>query len=297
VKIMVTRNSVIYKDQPVETYSRSIIRVLRELGHEVVDTQKGLDVNYNGIDLLLDLDCGRNSKGELIWQGQEGKLPVKSAVIFIDSHGYPSMHHRLSPHYDHVFFAVWRKRDLFTKHPSAHWCPNFTDLKWFDGRDYMNRNIEEETFDYGFFGSKGGLSRADPMKEIAERNNWKVDIRQVGAQYKHQWPFTSVAMSACKVLFNHSQKSDGPNLRVFESMLMLRPLICDQDPRSGLDKLFKPWAHYIPYQRDYSGLEEAMHWAIDHPVEAKIIADAAYTEVRQKHLVGNRIEQILEVCE
>jgi spore maturation protein CgeB len=87
-------------------------------------------------------------------------------------------------------------------------------------------------------------------------------------------------------------------LRVMESMLMKRPLISDCDPRSGMDLLFEPWVHYIPYQAyTYAGLEEAMAWTIEHPVGAGAIADAAYEEVRDKHLVSNRIIQIMEVVE
>jgi hypothetical protein len=77
---------------------------------------------------------------------------------------------------------------------------------------------------------------------------------------------------------------------------MKRPLITDQDERSGLDKLFKPWVHYIPYDYNYNGLERAMNWTIDNYYnKAMNIANAAYDEVCEKHLVKHRIDQILEV--
>jgi spore maturation protein CgeB len=103
-------------------------------------------------------------------------------------------------------------------------------------------------------------------------------------------------MAACRNLFNHQQKHDGPNLRVMESMLMRRPLICDNDPTSGMDKLFKAGVHYIPYESyTYNGLGEAMKFAMDNPLKAKFIADLAYDRILKSHLVEHRIEQIMEV--
>lgn len=295
MRILAAHNWQHYRAEPVENYARSMIRTLRELGHEVVETVKTAPVAreiYKEVDFLLDIDCGRNNKGELRWHGETQKPDCPSAVYFIDSHGYPSLHKRLAKNYDHVFFAVWDKRDLFAKHPSAHWCPNFTDLKWFNGDDYSSLT----QFDFGFYGSKGGLDRAKPMIYVANNNNWTSDVRQISRQGKHQWPETATAMRACRFLFNKAQKHDGPNLRVMESMAMKRPLICDQDSRSGMDKLFEPGVHYIPYEYfKYKGLEERMKWCMDNPDAAQLIALHAYDEVRAKHLVKNRIEQILEV--
>lgn len=221
-------------------------------------------------------------------------LAGRALIPTHNSHGYPSLHKRLASNYDHVFFAVYDRRDLFTKHPSAHWCPNFSDLKWFDGKEYPVD--EETTYDFGFYGSKGGLSRADKLVEIANDKGYTVDVRQVNAGGKHRWPQTAEAMSNCHNLFNHQQKHDGPNLRVMESMLMNRPLICDQDPRSGMDKLFEPWVHYIPYDSyTYQHLKDAMHFAVNSPVGAQEITENAYNEVKAKHLVEHRIDQILEV--
>jgi hypothetical protein len=284
--------------QPVETYARSMIRTLREKGHEVVPTvktpPKAREV-YKNVDLLLDIDCGRDEKGELHWHGENEKPDCLSAVYFIDTHGYPSLHRRLAKRYDHVFFCVWDKRDMFAGHPSTHWSPNFTDLNWFNGKDFLRTEWLLE-FDFGFYGSKGGLDRADPLIKIANNNRWRADVRQIAKGGKHRWPETAEAMAKCRFLFNHGQKHDGPNLRVMESMAMQRPLITDQDPRSGMDKLFEPGIHYIPYEAyTYNGLEDKMRWCMENRDKAEIIAKHAYNEVTAKHLVGNRIDQILEV--
>lgn len=124
-----------------------------------------------------------------------------------------------------------------------------------------------------------------------------MDIRQIGVPWKHRWPRTQEAMANCRALFNHGQKHDGPNLRVMESMAMGRPLITDVDPRSGMDKLFEDGIHYIGYDAyTYEGLEKAMNLTVGFPEQSQRIAEAGYTEVQEKHLVGNRIEQILEVA-
>jgi hypothetical protein len=293
---MVAHNGQYAISRVVETYARSMVRDLRDKGHQVIETQKTppkAAAVYNEVDFLLDIDCGRDDDGKLHWHGEAIKPRVKSAVYFIDTHGYPSLHHRLAKNYDHVFFCVWDKRDRFSTHPSAHWCPNFTDLMWFDGTKYTPQSYD---FNFGFFGSKGGLERANPLIEIANNRNWKAVSRQVARGGKHRWPETAMEMSKCQFLFNHGQKHDGPNLRVMESMAMKRPLITDQDPRSGMDKLFEPGIHYIPYEAyTYKHLEQRMQWCMDNPDKAKLIAQHAYDEVTQNHLVGNRIDQILEV--
>jgi hypothetical protein len=299
MKIMLARTWPHYEDRPVETYSRSMARVLREQEHEVIEVPKkpAEDARYDHVDLLLDIDCGRDEKGKLHWHGAIAKPKgCVSAVVLIDSHGNPSLHHRLAKNYDHAFFAVWDKRDLFTAHPSAHWCPNFTDLAWFNGEDYpVPKNF---LYNFGFFGSKGGLDRADPMIKIANDRGWRATARQVNIGTKHRWPRTAECMAECQFLFNKGQKHDGPNLRVMESMLMQRPLISDRDPRSGMDKLFEEGIHYLGY--DYftnEGLEDAMGWVMTNPTAAQCMAEAAYDEVRNHHLVEHRIAQILEVVE
>jgi hypothetical protein len=249
---------------------------------------------YKRVDLLLDIECGRDKEGSLGWHCETEKVPCKSAVYMIDSHGHPTNHKRAARNYDHVFFAVWSKRDLFAKHPSAHWSPNFTDLRWFNGKQYPITGFE---YDFGFFGSKGGLDRAKPLIQIANNHSWSHHVGQICPGGKHQWPGTAEAMAACKYLFNKGQKHDGPNLRVMESMLMNRPLISDFDPTSGMNQLFTEGKHYLGYEYfTYEGLEEKMTWCMENPREAKAIAEAAYREVWNNHLVGNRIEQIMEVC-
>lgn len=298
MRIMVAHNNREWKGQPVQTYARSIVRVLQERGHEVVEADKKPHPHYNGIDFLLDVDDGRDAQGNLFWHG-DGRVPnTHSGVYFVDSHGYPQEHMRIAKYYDHVFFAVWSKRDIFSSLDSAHWCPNFTDKTWFDGAKYQS---VVPSVDFGFFGSRGGLDRADPLKKVAGARGWTADVRQINYSARHRWPYTAEEMAKCRALFNHGQKHDGPNLRVMESLAMARPLITNEDPLDGMSKLFIPYTHYLPYGNfnvhtrtyDMQGLEQAMEEALGPG--AKEVAANGYREVMEKHLVENRVDQILEV--
>lgn len=287
---------------PITTYSNSTHAALLELGHQVEPMGEGhkytgfddmLDGLIRQTDLFIDLDCGRNEKGDLPFHCTEKRAPVPSAVRFIDTHGHPSFHKRAAKNYDHVFFAVWDKRDLFTNHDSVHWCPNASDAKYFY-KDLLPDLHESRPMDIGFFGSKGGLDRADTLKEIATRHTWKADIREIGKN-GNRWPRTAEAMSRCKVLFNRGQKHDGPNQRVIEAMLMDRPLVSDKDPRDGMDKLFEYGEHYLPYGSD-AELANNVEWCLREPSMAGAMAKRAYQEAYDKHQVKHRVAQILEVA-
>jgi len=295
LKIALSGRVTVYEYDRVRTYFTSIWDSLLAHGHDVKYIRNTEPDKLKNIqaDLLLDIDCGRGGDGNLRFIADSiEKIGMPSAVLFTDSHGYPTLHRRLAKKYDHVFYAVWDKRELFDGHPSAHWLPNFTDLKYFDGPKYADVVPE---FDFGMFGSKHGLKRADPMTALCAKHGWTYDVREIGRQFKHRWPRTGMAMGNCKCLFNHGQKHDL-NLRVFESMAIGRCLINDDDDRSGIDNLFIPWVHYVPYTAySYDGLEEAMLWCMNNQTEAAKIASTAYEEVSTKHTVHNRVETILEI--
>ncbi len=285
----------------VLTYSNSTHHALLELGHKVLPMGEGHQYEtfsdlsketLNSSELFIDLDCGRNTKGDLDFHCVEQRAPIPSAVRFIDTHGYPSYHKRMAKNYDHVFFAVWDKRDIFTQHPSVHWCPNASDAKYFY-KDILPELHESRPFDVGFFGSKGGIDRADVLKPIAARHAWTADIREIGKN-GGRWPRTAEAMSRCKVLYNRGQKHDGPNQRVIESMLMQRPLVTDRDERDGMKELFVEGEHYLGYNSE-SELANVIEWCLREPSLAGSMAKHAYDCAMSKHQVKHRVEQILEV--
>jgi hypothetical protein len=298
------------RGEEIMTYSNSTMMALKELGYGVTPLGEGhqfesFDQVPKSIlshhELFIDLDCGRNAEGKFNFSCQEERAPIPSAVRWVDSHGHPSYHKRASVNYDHVFFAVWAKRDLFIKHPSAHWCPNASDARYFsiDAAIHANKEAEittcHKTFDVGFFGSKGGLSRTKALKEIAERHTWKVDIREIGRHNRSRWPATAQAMDACKVMFNCGQKHDGPNQRVIESMLMNIPLVTDRDKRDGMSKLFDEGEHFLGYTSDPE-LADNIEWCLREPSLAHSMALRAYKLAWDKHQVKHRVAQILEVC-
>jgi len=306
MKLIVSYRKDLHNGIEVPCYANSYVREFKALGHDVLTLGENQDVsldqlhtiNLNQWDLVLDIDNGRNPDGNLPFIGhcfvtKGPKWAIPTAVIFTDSHGQASLHHRLAPYYSHVFFAVYSRRDIFAKHKSAHWSPNATDLEWF-GSDRSKAMSTEFEFDFGFFGSKFGLDRAHPMIEICKKHSWTYDVRQLAKTYKPKWPMTGIAMSRCRNLFNKGQKHDI-NLRIFESMANGAPLVCDRDVDSGMDLLFEAEKHYVPYNVDYSDLEEAMKWVVNKPTDAILMAKLAYEEVINKHLIKHRVQQILEV--
>ena len=278
---------------PVESYARCVHEELEKLGHTVDNVYGQEFTNTDYYDLYMELDNGRDAEGDLGFGKHidRSDICIPTAVWFIDSHGRPDLHRALAPAYTHVFFAVWDKRDLFKEHPSAHWCPNATDPRFF-----YPINVGLPQFDFGFFGSKTGLDRADKMIEICKRRGWSYDVRQIGGgPFKHKWPRTCEAMNNCKVLFNHGQKHDAPNLRVLESMAVGRPLISDLEPRSGMSRLFTPDKHYLAYESyTQNGLEEQMEIALTGKFSHNM-ATTAQSLVLGHHLIKNRVEQMLEV--
>lgn len=279
----------------VESYARSVDRALVSLGHETTNVyEREVQWNPKDFDLYMELDNGRDNKGNLGFgrQVERTDMNILKAVWFVDSHGQPDLHKNIAGYYDHVFFAVWDKRELFAGHSSAHWCPNATDTSFF-----YPTVIGEPEFDFGFFGSKTGLERSDPMIEICKKRGWTYDVRQVGGgPGKHKWPKTCEAMNNCRTLFNHGQKHDAPNLRVLESMAVGRPLITDVDPRSGMERLFKRSEHFLAYEAyTYGGLERSMEFAKTHPGWCIAMANCARELVLEKHLIKHRVEQMLEV--
>lgn len=288
----------------MHSYAESMDRVLSEdhdilrvgIGHEVTSIDQLEERLIGTYDLLLDVDCGRAKDGELHFQVTQEKKPtnIKTAVRFIDTHGHPSFHRRLAKHYDHVFFAVYARRDLFANHPSAHWLPNASDDRWFDYTLHLRLWSNPKNM-FGFFGSKGGLDRADDLVALCTSHNFTFDVREVGAINRNRWPTTSEAMANCKFLYNRGQKHDGPNQRVIESMLMCRPLITDRDKTDGMSELFEEGTHYLGYE-SLAELSLQMHWCIENEELARSMAKRAYELAKSKHLIKHRIDQMLEVC-
>ncbi len=299
--ILGCRRDLDKRGDPIPSYSDSTYQALIDLGHSVTllgeghahETFEDLSSSFlNRQSLFIDLDAGRNKEGNLSLHCFEKRAPIPSAFRSVDAHGSPSLHRRAAKNYDHVFFAVYDKRDIFASHPSAHWCANASDAKYFY-KDILPSAHGSRPFDIGFFGSKHGLSRADVLKPIASRHEWTLDVRQLGAS-ANRWPHTAEAMSQCKVLFNKGQKRDGPNQRVLESMLMERPLVTDRDPRDGMSKLFEEGEHYLGYASD-SELADNIGWCLREPSLAGGMAKRAYKLAYEKHQVKHRVNQILEV--
>lgn len=294
MRVAVVFRADFHNGEPVPCYAWSYVDALSAMGHEVWTCGEGHPCSDLGgfptPDLVLEIENGRNAKGELRFLHAERRYRIQSAVVLVDSHGHPDLHAEVAKAYDHVFFAVWNKRDLYAGHKSAHWCPNATDLKWFGAARFSHITPE---VDFGFFGSKKGLDRANDMIAICKANGWTYDVRQV-ARGVTRWPATGEAMARCRVLFNRGQKHDGPNQRVMESMAIGRPLLTDYDVRDGMGELFVHGGHYIGYS-DALELEANMQVLLKNEALYKGVAGRGRGEVESKHLVKHRAAQILEV--
>lgn len=292
------------QSRPMPSYAGSIARELSKK-HELTFVGEGHKGCYSKMeempekeikkhDLFLDIDCGRSRDGKLHFQYHDKKCPIPNAIRLIDTHGYPSLHRRIAKNYSHVFFAVYRRRDLFSNLPSAHWCPNSSDDVWFDYLHWPKQWNNPENY-FGFFGSKGGLERADDLVSLCTSREYPFDVREIGAHNRSRWPGTAKAMANCKILYNRGQKHDGPNQRVIESMLMRRPLISDRDKEDGMSLLFEEGTHFLSYD---SKAELGLHldWALEEYDLASNMAKRAYILVKEKHLVKHRVQQIEEIC-
>lgn len=290
---------------PVQCYAHSYVNEFKALGHKITVIGKNHELEHiyqydpvllNTTDFILEIENGRDEDGKLPFQMDnfETSPSIPKAVLLIDSHGHPDLHQLISKKYDHVFFAVWARRDLFKDHKSAHWCPNATDLKWFG---YENFKHIQKKNDIVFIGSKKGLIRANSLQEICNKNGWLADIREVVKPRRHRWPVTGEAMAAARIGYNRGQKHDGPNQRVLETMAGKLPLLNDLDATDGMSKLFINGKHYIGYDKNNaSDLEEKLFYLLDNPAKAEEIAIAGYEETKNFHLIKNRVKLISEIC-
>lgn len=295
-KIVVNYRKDFQRGEEIETYAKAFAYYLSKT-HEVLATEIRTNIpntdfiNFDSnIEWIIDLDAGRDTQGNFSFSLPDTPHKSKRAVWFIDSHGQSTLHKRLAEHYDAVFFAVWARRDLFANHPNANWLPCCTDVRWFSP---LYVGTPEIKYDWGFFGSKHGLDRADKLKEYCEKLGYTYDIREVARTFTHKWPHTGQAMAACRNLFNRGQKHDSPNQRVMESMLIGAPLLTNIDSTDGMHLLFDDGEHYIGYTDDT--LEDRMKWMMEHRRECAIISKAAQQRVLDRHTMDKRVAAMCEV--
>lgn len=298
MKIALSYRQDLHWGEPVPCYARSYHNAFEAMGHEVYNIYHMENPDTSMFDLYLELDNGRDQTGNLGFARHLRRGKTRTAVLFVDSHGQAEIHKLLAPKYDHVFFSVWDKREIFAGHTSATFCANATDSTYFNVD--LVRDIDVE-FDFGFFGSKTGLDRANEMIEICKVNGWTYDVRQVSGKFKVRWPATAQAMGRCYAGFNRGQKHDL-NLRVFETMACGIPLICDYDPRNGMDQLFADWPDYTEWRErlcyeayTFKGLEKAMLFAKNEKAHCNALALSASNYIAENHTIKNRAKQMLEV--
>lgn len=301
MKIALGYRQDIRADKKVLTYANSFHTAFEDLNCEVIPFGQGhknenINSEVRRCQVILELDCGRDSNGKFNWQVPlHPGLIAKTAIYAIDVHGNPDLHRELAPKYNYCFYAPWIQRDVYTGHPSATWLPNASDAAHFS-RDLPNLKLIAPVFDWGFHGSRMGLGRAAELIEICQRLGYSYDVRECVKGGRHRWPSTPEAMRACRYTLNFGQRADSPNLRVIESMLVGRTLLTDRDDRDGMHKLFVEGKHYLGYNRQTKAdLEDQVKWMMSNPDRCQTIADEAYKEAKRQHQIFNRAQTILEV--
>jgi len=145
-------------------------------------------------------------------------------------------------------------------------------------------------FDISFAGSvASGIhdTRARLLEVLASRFNVHCVANVYGEDY-------CKALCAGALTFNHAAVKDV-NMRVFEAMSMGVPLLTNRDADfNGLFDLFDADKHLIAYDSEADLLDKCDYY-LKHPEAARVIAEAAFAEVRANHTYGHRVREILRI--
>lgn len=110
-----------------------------------------------------------------------------------------------------------------------------------------------------------------------------------GAYYMHD---ASIAYSISRIVLQISNRGTL-GARIFEGMACNRLVAADKI-RNGLDELTKDGKDIVLYQ-DLNGLEDSVHYYLEHEDEMKKIAFQGYQLVTSKHTYRHRANKLLEV--
>lgn len=285
------------------TQSIHYLNVLKKLGHQVFrfaipgakedlkrgfwvepgfaaeTTLEGL-VRLSGFEPDLFLYIEPNG---LIPLGIEN-APFPTAAIICDTHCWLEARVKLSRFFDHVFLYHRNYLPCFQEHPPGHvhWHPYACDL------EYFCPHGEARDLEVGFIGQLHPRTRrAQVISKLAER--YRVNEQRYYLQKE-----ISGVYSRCKIVLNLPLEDDL-NFRTFEAMscgaLLLTPRIAN-----GQEVLFQEGVHYAAFA-DEREMFEKVDYYLSHPKEGETIAAAGLSEVRAKHRLEQRIEEMLAIVQ
>lgn len=277
---------VAYRYSPYTT-ANYMVSVFERLGHSVnVTDGSGGDIAARlKADARIWIEAG-GGPPSFDWLDVLGDQSVPTAAWFIDSHTQGNWHYNAMYDFDYAFFAQKQAINEAAWMRGATWLPVACDPKvHMPPRDI--EPVTEVVFVGHLYGEHPWYERRrDLLDKLARRYDLGV-YENVYHQDMAQ------AHANGKVVFNVSTMGDL-NMRVFEAMCSGRPLVTDAVPGAGLDKLFIPGVHYLPYSTEQE-LYENIDYLLGDPEARQNIANNALMAVTSKHTYEHRAKQMLEV--
>jgi hypothetical protein len=275
-------------------------RVLRRLGHEVVEVNVGSSASDWGVP-------GRNVSGfapevsiqelvslvgsadlylyieplGLIPRGLES-APLPTACIICDTHRNLRDRRVLARLFDKVFLYQKNYVHAFDEHPvgAVHWFPYACDLETF--RDLgLPRD-----FDVGFIGQLFGPG--SERRRLLDRLREKYRVNE---QRNYLQAEISEVYSRSKIVLN-LPVGDDLNFRFFEA-LSCGAMLLTRRMANGQELLFREGEHYASFDGEEELLDKVKYY-LSHEEERQRIASQGAAEVKSKHTLELRVGQLLE---
>jgi hypothetical protein len=209
------------------------------------------------------------------------RAPFTTAAVLCDMHNHLPSRVQLARFFDHVFLYQRNYLAAFTDHPKdyVHWMPFACDLETVRPLD-LARDL-----DVAFVGQLLGPDheRSQTIGKLARR--WKLNPQR----YYPQAEIPSI-YSRAKIVLNLPLKDDL-NFRTFEAM-SCGAMLLTRRIANGQEVLFEEGRHYAAFSSE-AELEEKIRYYLEHDDERARIAEAGLSEVRTKHNLQMRLEQLL----
>jgi glycosyltransferase involved in cell wall biosynthesis/Tfp pilus assembly protein PilF len=205
-------------------------------------------------------------------------------------------HHLKKPIQTLLVYAAQEKFDYIISDHGRHHLhyfkeAGFNNVFWipcFNIYPHEQALSENNVYDVSFVGS---FDRWHPYREAVlqflQTNDVPVQIMQA--------PHEKAAEIYAKSLINLNISLNGDfNLRVFEVLSSGGFLLTDRLSReSGLEMIFKDGEHLVCYDSPQDLLEK-IHYYLNHPSEAKAIAQKGYEEYKRHHTPETKTNELMD---
>lgn len=205
-----------------------------------------------------------------------------TVCILSDTHRDLPPRLKLARFFDHIFLYHRNSLPYFKEHRDGHvhWYPCACDLEVF-------RPLEgERNLDVSFVGNLMiDKRRARLLSRLSERyivNEQRFYLqREIPKVY-----------SQSKIVLN-LPVADDLNFRTFEAM-SCGAMLLTRRVSNGQELLFEEGRHFAAFD-DERELFDKIHYYLSNPEEREIIAAAGLAEIRQRHRLEQRIEELIGI--